>query len=167
LIAFLGSTIGNLPPVTRAGFWSDLAHAMHTGDALLVGFDLVKDRRRLEAAYNDSRNVTAAFNKNVLGVLNRELDADFDPDAFEHVAVYDPGAEWVEMRLRSTRDQSVHVRALELDVWFGRGEEMRTEISAKFRPEQLQRELTAAGLRLSEWWTDHGDDFGLALVTIP
>ena len=138
---------------------------MHAGDALLVGFDLVKDVKRLEAAYNDSRGVTAAFNKNVLSVLNRALDADFDTDAFEHVAVFDRGAEWVEMRLRSACDQNVRVRTLDLDVPFARGEEMRTEISSKFRPERVQRELSEAGLQVWKWWTDHGDDFGLALVT--
>ena len=164
LIALLGSTIGNLPPPARGRFWSDLAATMHPGDAVLVGFDLVKDSRRLEAAYNDSRGVTAAFNTNVLSVLNRELDADFDPDAFEHVAFFDPGAEWIEMRLRSTRDQRVRVRALDLEVAFDAGEEMRTEISAKFRPERVKDELRVAGLHMSEWWTDHGNDFGLALA---
>jgi L-histidine N-alpha-methyltransferase len=164
LIAFLGSTIGNLPPVTRARFWADLAAGMHQGDALLVGFDLVKDVDRLEAAYNDGRGVTAEFNRNVLRVLSRELDADFRPDAFEHVAFFDPDAEWVEMRLRSKTDQRARVRGIELDVSFAAGEEMRTEISAKFRVDRIRDELEAAGLRVAEWWTDAAGDFGLALA---
>jgi len=164
LIAFLGSTIGNLPPTARARFWSDLAQTMHEGDSALVGFDLVKDVDRLEAAYNDGRGVTAEFNRNVLRVLGRELDADFDPDAFEHVAFFDHDAEWIEMRLRSTREQHARVGALDLDVSFGDGEEMRTEISAKFRPEGVRAELASAGLELAEWWTDAAGDFGLGLA---
>lgn len=164
VIALLGSTIGNFAPASRASFWTALRDTMHDGDFLLVGFDLVKDVRRLEAAYNDSRGVTAAFNRNVLSVLNRELEADFDLGSFEHHAFFDPGAEWVEMRLRSTRAQRVRVDALDLDVVFAQGEEMRTEISAKFRREGVDAELATVGLRIAEWWTDHGDDFALALI---
>lgn len=164
LIAFLGSTIGNFPPESRREFWTSLAASMHTDDTALIGFDLVKDVARLEAAYNDSRGVTAEFNKNVVRVLNRELDADLDVDAFEHVAFFDEGAEWIEMRLRCTSEQHARVHALDLDVTFSAGEEMRTEISAKFRPGGVARELAVAGLQLTEWWTDHGDDFGLALA---
>jgi L-histidine N-alpha-methyltransferase len=167
LIAFLGSTIGNLPPSARALFWSDLSATMHAGDFLLVGFDLLKDVARLEAAYNDSQGVTADFNRNVLRVLCRELDATFDPAAFEHIAMFDENEEWIEMRLRSHRDQRALIRALDLDVSFSEGEEMRTEISAKFRPERIRSELGAAGLELTEWWTDSGADFGLAVASKP
>ena len=164
LIAFLGSTIGNLPPASRARFWSRLAAAMETSDRLIVGFDLVKDVGRLEAAYNDGAGVTADFNRNVLRVLNRELESDFDPSAFDHVAFFDDRNEWIEMRLRSTRAQRVRISALGLDLTFDEGEELRTEISAKFRPERLRRELANAGLRLADWWTDDAGDFGLALA---
>ncbi|MGH2758324.1 MAG: L-histidine N(alpha)-methyltransferase, partial [Actinomycetota bacterium] len=165
LIAFLGSTIGNLPPEGRARFWGDLAATTHAGDFLLVGFDLVKDVDRLEAAYNDARGVTADFNRNVLRVLSRELDATFDQHAFEHVAAFDEDAEWIEMRLRSLRAQRAHVGTLGLDVSFTEGEEMLTEISAKFRPDGIRAELAAAGLRVDQWWTDSHGDFGVALAT--
>lgn len=167
LIAFLGSTIGNLTPAGRARFWSELAGVMHEGDALLVGFDLLKDVARLEAAYNDKRGITAEFNRNVLRVLCRELNADLIPDAFEHVAFFDPDSQWMEMRLRSTRDQRARIGELGIDVRFAEGEEMRTEISTKFDPEKVGAELAGAGLRLADWWTDAGGDYGLALATKP
>ena len=110
--------------------------------------------------------MTAAFNRNVLSVLDRELDADFDPDGFDHVAVYDPEAEWIEMRLRSRRAQHVRVDALDLDVEFAAGEELRTEISAKFRRERVERELATAGFELAEWWTDPAGDFALSLSIV-
>jgi L-histidine N-alpha-methyltransferase len=163
LVAFLGSTIGNLAPAPRARFLADLAATLVPGDSLLLGTDLVKDPARLVAAYDDDAGVTAAFNRNVLRVIDRELDADFDPDAFEHVARYDSVAEWIEMRLRATRAQTVHVRALDLDVEFAAGEELRTEISAKFRRDGVERELAAAGFTLAEWWTDPAADFALSL----
>ncbi len=163
LIAFLGGTIGNLPVATRAGFLSALAAAMSPGDSLLLGTDLVKDVGRLEAAYNDADGVTAAFNKNILSVLNRELAADFDPDRFAHVARYEVGEERIEMWLRSSVDQTVRVTALGLAVAFGDGEEMRTEISAKFRRETVEAELAAAGLEIAHWWTDPDGDFALSL----
>jgi L-histidine N-alpha-methyltransferase len=163
LVAFLGSTIGNFAPEPRARFLTDLAATLAPGDALLLGTDLVKDVDRLVAAYDDAAGITAAFNRNVLSVLDRDLDADFDPDAFEHVARWDADAEWIEMRLRSSRAQTVHVRALGLDVHFERGEELRTEISAKFRRDRVERELAAAGFELAEWWTDPAGDFALSL----
>jgi L-histidine N-alpha-methyltransferase len=163
LVAFLGSTIGNLAPAPRAAFLRDLAATLVPGDALLLGTDLVKDAERLVAAYDDAAGVTAAFDKNVLVVLDRELDADFDPDAFDHVARYDPVEEWIEMRLRARRAQVVHLRALDLRVEFGAGEELRTEISAKFRREGVEAELAAAGFELAEWWTDPAGDFALSL----
>lgn len=163
LLAFLGSTIGNLDPGQRAEFLVDVRRTLAAGDAFLLGTDLVKAPERLVAAYDDAEGVTAEFNKNVLAVLNRELDADFDPDAFEHVAIWDARNEWVEMRLRSVRAQTVRVGALDLDVAFAQGEEMRTEISAKFRRETVTAELADAGLRLTHWWTDPAGDFALSL----
>jgi L-histidine N-alpha-methyltransferase len=163
LLAFLGSTIGNLDPEQRAAFLVDLRGTLGEGDVFLLGTDLVKAPERLVAAYDDEQGVTAEFDKNVLHVLNRDLDADFDPDAFEHRAVWDARHEWVEMRLESTVDQRVHVGALDLDVSFERGEQMRTEISSKFRRERVTAELAAAGLRLTHWWTDPDDDFALSL----
>jgi L-histidine N-alpha-methyltransferase len=163
LVAFLGSTIGNLAPAARASFLAELAGALAPGDALLLGTDLVKDVDRLVAAYDDAGGVTAAFNRNVLSVIDRELDADFDPDAFEHVALWNADAEWIEMRLRALRKQTVHVHALGLQVEFAEGEELRTEISAKFRRAGVERELAAAGFDLAEWWTDPAGDFALSL----
>nr|WP_194736554.1 L-histidine N(alpha)-methyltransferase [Actinomadura sp. RB99] len=164
LIAFLGGTIGNMPPADRVGFLGGLRATMDDGDFLLLGADLVKDPGRLVRAYDDAAGVTAEFNKNVLSVIDRELDADFDPDAFEHVAVWDGAEEWIEMRLRSTRDQDVRVGGLDLDVRFAAGEEMRTEISAKFRRERLASELESAGMELAEFWTDEAGDFSLSLA---
>jgi L-histidine Nalpha-methyltransferase len=163
VVAFLGSTIGNFAPAARASFLAELAATLQPGDALLLGTDLVKDPARLVAAYDDADGITAAFNKNVLHVLNRELAADFDPDAFEHVARFDPDAEWIEMRLRAVGAQDARVGALDLDVHFSDGEEMRTEISAKFRRAGVERELAAVGLTLAEWWTDPASDFALSL----
>ncbi|WP_375490949.1 L-histidine N(alpha)-methyltransferase [uncultured Jatrophihabitans sp.] len=163
LLAFLGSTIGNLDPAQRARFLADVRATLADGDALLLGTDLVKSPQRLVAAYDDAAGVTAAFDKNVLTVVNRDLDADFDLDAFAHRAVWDAADEWIEMRLESLREQVVHVRALDLDVPFARGEQIRTEISAKFRRERVERELDAAGLRLRQWWTDPAGDFAVSL----
>jgi L-histidine N-alpha-methyltransferase len=163
LVAFLGSTIGNFAPAERKQFLSEVAENLRPGDALLLGTDLVKDVTRLEAAYNDSLGVTAAFNLNVLTVVNRELGADFAVDRFEHVAFFDRAEEWIEMRLRSLDEQHVRVDALDLDITFAAGEEMRTEISAKFRREKVAAELASAGLRLDQWMTDPQDDFALSL----
>ncbi|HEV3365448.1 MAG TPA: L-histidine N(alpha)-methyltransferase [Acidimicrobiia bacterium] len=165
MIAFLGSTIGNLTPEERARFLADIVAQLEPGDTFLLGTDLVKDVGRLEAAYDDAAGVTAAFNRNVLRRLNRELEADFAPDRFEHVALFDTEREWIEMRLRSAVDQVVTIAALGLTVRFSAGEEMRTEISAKFRPDGLRGELTVAGLELLELWTDPAGDFALSLST--
>ncbi len=146
LIAFLGGTIGNLPPETRAKFLATIASDLEPGDTFLLGTDLVKDTDRLVAAYDDAAGVTAEFNRNVLHVLNRELGADFDPAAFTHVARWNPESEWIEMWLRTDQAQSVKVPELDLVVEFEAGEEMRTEISAKFRREGLTEELAASGL---------------------
>ena len=164
LIAFLGSTLGNFDPDARARFFDDVRGVLGSGDHLLLGIDLVKDADRLVAAYDDARGVTAAFNTNVLHVLNREQKADFDIDAFAHVAVWDAENEWIEMRLRSLRDQSVRIAALDLDLELAAGEEIRTEISAKFRREGIARELDAAGLEIARWWTDEAGDFAVLLA---
>ncbi|GAA4359283.1 L-histidine N(alpha)-methyltransferase [Angustibacter luteus] len=165
LVAFLGSTIGNLEPAPRARFLATIGAGLRRGDAFLLGTDLVKDADRLVAAYDDDSGVTAAFNKNVLAVVNTELDADFDLDAFEHVARWDEHEEWIEMHLRSTRRQTVTVGALDLRVDFAAGELMRTEVSAKFRESGVRRELAAAGLAPLVWWTDPRGDFGVSLST--
>jgi L-histidine N-alpha-methyltransferase len=164
LVAFLGGTIGNLAPDARSAFLAEIAAGLGPDDALLLGTDLVKDVGRLEAAYDDVAGVTAEFNRNVLHVVNRELDANFVPASFEHVARFDPTHEWIEMRLRATAPMAVRVRALDLTVEFAEGEEMRTEISAKFRREGVAAELAAAGLRLAAWWTDPAGDFALSLA---
>ena len=163
LMAFLGGTIGNLLPPERAAFLSSVRSLLSPGDALLLGTDLVKDESVLVPAYDDAAGVTAAFNKNVLTVVNRELGADFDPDAFEHVALWDADNEWIEMRLRSLAEQTVKVPALDLAVDFAAGEEMRTEVSAKFRKEGVGAELSAAGLEPIRWWTDEQGRFALSL----
>jgi L-histidine N-alpha-methyltransferase len=164
LVAFLGSTIGNLLPAERASFLARIRTGLSADDTLLLGTDLVKDPAVLVAAYNDEAGVTAAFNKNVLAVLNHELGADFDLDNFEHVARWDPDQEWIEMRLRTVGAQTVRVPAIDLTVSFEDGEEMRTEISAKFRREGVAAELTAAGFRQQHWWTDRQQRFGLSLA---
>ncbi|WP_314219910.1 L-histidine N(alpha)-methyltransferase [Streptomyces zaehneri] len=165
LVAFLGGTIGNLLPAERALFLASVRALLAPGDALLLGTDLVKDERVLVRAYDDAAGVTAAFNKNVLAVVNRELGADFDPAAFDHVALWDADNEWIEMRLRSRTAQTVKVPALDLAVDFAAGEELRTEVSAKFREEGVRAELSAAGLELSHWWTDGAGRFALSLST--
>jgi L-histidine N-alpha-methyltransferase len=164
MIAFLGGTIGNLRPAERASMLRRLAASMAPGDSFLLGTDLVKDRSRLVAAYDDAAGVTAAFNKNVLTVLNRELGADFDVDRFDHIACFDDDDEWIEMRLRSRGRQRVRIPGLQLDVEFDDGEDLRTEISAKFRPERVRAELEDAGLHLDGWWTDQTGDYALSLA---
>ncbi|MDT0390117.1 L-histidine N(alpha)-methyltransferase [Streptomyces dubilierae] len=163
LVAFLGGTIGNLLPAERAAFLAAVRALLAPGDALLLGTDLVKDEEVLVRAYDDAAGVTAAFNKNVLTVINRELGADFEPGAFDHVALWDAEHEWIEMRLRSRTAQTVKVPALDLAVDFAAGEEMRTEVSAKFRQAGVRAELSAAGLELSHWWTDAAGRFALSL----
>jgi L-histidine Nalpha-methyltransferase len=164
LVAFLGSTIGNLTTGPRADFLATLADTLEPGDALLLGTDLVKDTGRLVRAYDDSAGVTAAFNRNVLAVLNRRLGADFDVDAFAHVAKWNVEERRIEMWLRAVRAARVRVADLELTVDFAAGEEMLTEVSCKFRPDDVAAELAAAGLRRTHWWTDAAGDFGLSLA---
>ncbi|MEU3512208.1 L-histidine N(alpha)-methyltransferase [Streptomyces longwoodensis] len=166
LVAFLGGTIGNLLPAERARFLAAVRALLAPGDALLLGTDLVKDEQVLVRAYDDAAGVTAAFNKNVLAVVDRELGADFDLDAFDHVALWDAAQEWIEMRLRSRTAQTVKVPALGLAVDFAAGEELRTEVSAKFRQEGVRAELAEAGLELARWWTDAEGRFALSLSTV-
>jgi L-histidine Nalpha-methyltransferase len=161
MVAFLGGTIGNLVPADRAVFLAALRGVLHAGEWLLLGTDLVKDPATLVAAYDDAAGVTAEFNRNVLRVLNRELDGDFDVDAFTHVAVWDPEKEWIEMRLRAERALTVHLKRLDLRVLFATGEELRTEVSAKFRRTGVAGELAAAGFAPRQWWTDRDGRFGV------
>ncbi|MET9920316.1 L-histidine N(alpha)-methyltransferase [Streptomyces sp. NPDC006435] len=166
LVAFLGGTIGNLLPEERAVFLRSVRSLLSPGDTLLLGTDLVKDEEVLVAAYDDAAGVTAEFNRNVLRVVNRELGADFDPAGFDHVARWDPEREWIEMRLRAREAHSVKIPELDLVVSFEAGEELRTEVSAKFRREGVRTELAAAGLRLDRWWTDSGGRFALSSSTV-
>ncbi len=163
LFAFLGGTIGNFHPPERAGFLAMLRGLMGPGDRLLLGTDLVKDVAVLEAAYDDGAGVTAEFNRNALRVLNRELGSDFPPERFEHVAFFNEDEAWIEMRLRSLDQRTVRVPGAGIVVHLDEGEEIRTEISAKFTPEKIEHELDAAGLRLEELWTDSGANFALSL----
>ncbi|MFE3686339.1 L-histidine N(alpha)-methyltransferase [Streptomyces sp. NPDC059095] len=165
LVAFLGGTIGNLLPAERAEFLTSVRKLMDPGDSLLIGTDLVKEESVLVRAYDDPTGVTAAFNKNVLSVIDRELDADFDPDDFDHVALWNREEEWIEMRLRARRDVVVKIPELDLVVPFTAGEELRTEISAKFREEGVRAELGAAGFVPTHWWTDAAGRFALSLAT--
>lgn len=164
MIAFLGGTIGNLVPAERAEFLADINEVLEPGELLLLGAGLVIDPAVLVPAYDDAAGVTAEFNRNVLHVLNHRLAADFAPDKFEHVAVWDPENEWIEMRLRATEPMTATVAALDLTVDFAAGEEMRTEISAKFRPETLAAELDAAGFTPAHTWSDPDDRFTLVLA---
>ncbi|ONI85061.1 L-histidine N(alpha)-methyltransferase [Saccharothrix sp. ALI-22-I] len=164
VVAFLGGTIGNLIPEERDKFFASVREVLDAGEWLLLGTDLVKDPDVLVRAYDDAQGVTAEFNRNVLRVINRTLDADFDPDDFEHVALWNAEEEWIEMRLRALRPVKAHVAALDLTVAFAEGEELRTEVSAKFRREGVTRELTAAGFELHRWWTDSAGRFALSLA---
>ncbi len=164
LVALLGSTIGNFTRERRAALLAELTAALEPHDAFLVGTDLVKAVGRLEAAYNDGVGITSAFNHNILSVLNRELEAEFAPERFHHVARWNADDEWIEMLLRATSAQRVHMGALGRDIEFAEGEEMRTEISAKFRRERVEEELAAVGLELVRWWTDPAGDFAVSLA---
>jgi L-histidine N-alpha-methyltransferase len=164
MVAFLGSTIGNLDPDQRRKFLFDLDCVLVSGDTLLLGTDLVKEPKRLVSAYDDSAGLTAAFNRNVLLVLNHELGANFDPSRFDHFAVWNSEASWMEMRLRSTEDQVVQIPGLHMTVSFAAGEELRTEISSKFTAERVQSELSEAGFVVEAMWEDH-EDYLLTLAT--
>jgi L-histidine N-alpha-methyltransferase len=163
LVAFLGGTVGNLVPAERTKFLASVRDVLDEGEWLLLGTDLVKNPEVLVRAYDDAAGVTAEFNRNVLRVLNRELAADFDLTAFDHVALWDYEEEWIEMRLRATRAMEVRVPVVGLTVPFAEGEEMRTEVSAKFRPDRVTAELADAGFAMERWWTDTESRFGVSL----
>lgn len=164
LVAFLGGTIGNLHPTERRSFLHQIRDLLRPGDRLLMGTDLVKDSTRLEAAYDDAAGVTAAFNLNVLAVVNRELGADFDLDRFAHVAFYDAQNAWIEMRLRSLVEQEVSIHDLGMDVTFAAGEEIRTEISCKFTRESVAEMYGDAGFELLEFHTDEDELFAVSIA---
>jgi len=165
MVAFLGGTIGNLRPHERRVFLDQLRAVLEPGEQLLLGTGLVIDEPTLVAAYDDAQGVTAEFNRNVLHVLNRELGADFVPEDFAHVAVWDAENEWIEMRLRARRAMHVRVAELDLEIDFAEGEEMRTEISAKFQPGGVRAALAEAGFDLVRWWADPDRRFALSLAT--
>lgn len=164
LWVFLGGTLGNLRPPARQWLLEHIRRQMGEDGHLLLGTDLVKEPARLVAAYDDASGVTAEFNRNVLRVINGELGADFDAEAFEHRAVWNEEQSWIEMRLRAKKPQSASVSDLGLAVEFAKGEEILTEISAKFTPEMLERELTAAGLGIEAAWQDDNHDFQVTLL---
>lgn len=164
LVVFLGSTIGNLEPEAGAAFLRRVGEQLRTGEGFLLGLDLVKDVARIEAAYNDVPGVTARFNRNVLRVLNRELDADFDLDAFRHLAFYDRERARVEMHLVSERTQEVRIGALDLELRFAPEESIRTELSHKYTRDSAGELLGKAGLRLARWEEDAEGLFALALA---
>jgi L-histidine N-alpha-methyltransferase len=164
LVAFLGGTIGNFLPIDRAKFLSSVRDVLEPGEWLLLGTDLVKDRETLERAYDDAAGVTADFNRNVLRVINERLGADFAVDEFVHESYWDAESEWIEMRLRASRETTVHIPGADLDVHFDEGEYVRTEISAKFRPDGIAAELAAAGFAVEKWWTDTEERYGVTLA---
>jgi len=164
LVAFLGGTIGNLLPDERRQFLHSVRGVLGAGEWLLLGTDLVKDERTLLRAYDDGSGVTADFNRNVLRVINSRLGADFDLSAFDHVAHWDAGAEWIEMRLRARSRQRVAIPGAGIEITVAAGEHIRTEISAKFRRPKVEAELTDAGFGLERWWTDAAGRFGVSLA---
>lgn len=167
LVAFLGSTIGNLDPDGEAvDFLRHVGRAMSREDFFLLGTDLIKDLATLEAAYNDSQGVTAEFNLNILRVINRRFDADFDPAAFEHLAFYDLDHHWIEMRLIARRAQKIRVAALGLDLELAEGEPIRTEISVKFDRPRVERLLDSGGFRLLRWFVDPENKLALSLARL-
>jgi L-histidine N-alpha-methyltransferase len=165
IVALLGGTIGNFPPGTRRALLRKMRALLGGQDRLLLGTDLVKDPAMIEAAYDDPQGVTAEFNRNVLHVINRELEADFSPENFDHIAFFDRRHEWIEMRLRARRPCTVLIADVGLRVEFAPGEELRTEISAKFTRARVQSDFEAVGLALERWYTDPGELFALSLAS--
>ncbi len=165
LVLFLGSTIGNLEVDERRRFLDEVRTLLEPGDAFLCGFDLVKDRAEILRAYDDSAGVTAAFNRNVLRVINRELDADFDVDEFTHVAMYDDELHRIEMHLRTERGGTVSIPGAGMRLDLEPGETLRTEISAKFTRATVERCLGESSMRLAAWFTDPAERFALALAS--
>jgi L-histidine Nalpha-methyltransferase len=164
LVLFLGSTIGNLDRPARQSLLTQIRSLLRRGDRLLLGVDLVKDQAVLEAAYNDAAGVTAAFNRNILRVVNRSLGADFRPEAFRHHALYNATEQRIEMHLVSDRPQTVHVRAIDLTVRLEASETIWTESSYKFTRATTRAMLAAAGLRVAAWHTDRDERFALILA---
>jgi L-histidine N-alpha-methyltransferase len=164
LLLFLAGTIGNLHPDEVPAFFETAAGVLAPGDGFLVGVDLVKDEARLHAAYNDSRGVTAEFNRNILRVLNARLGASFDPSDFEHRAFYDAERQWIEMRLRARRRVSVRIPAADLTLRLEPGDEIRTELSCKYTRESFVARLRGSGLTLERWFTDPEVLFASALL---
>ena len=164
LIIFLGSTVGNLDPAARKGFLDEIAGLMDPGDHFLIGADLVKDIAVLEAAYNDADGITEAFNKNVLHVINRELNGNFDPDRFDHLAFFDTQNSWIEMRLVARSPHPVVIEDLDLEIDLAQDEFITTEISTKFVLDDISEEISATGMRIKETWTDERGDFALILA---
>jgi L-histidine N-alpha-methyltransferase len=164
MVAFLGGTIGNLDPEQRARFLFDLNCTMSSDDSFLLGTDLVKDRARLVAAYDDAAGVTAEFNRNVLYVLNQQLGGDFDPERFRHVALWNEDDQWIEMRLRAEEAFDVSLADAGITVHFEEGEDLLTEISAKFTPARVEAELARAGFVVEEMWGAEEGEFLLTLA---
>ena len=164
LMLFLASTIGNLKPDEAATFMKAAAAQLEPGDGFLVGFDLVKERGRLEAAYNDAEGVTAEFNQNILRVLNARFDADFDPEAFEHVAFFDEDESWMDLRLRATRPMNVRIAAADLTLDLAEGDEIRTEVSCKYTAGSAAALAAKGGLTIDHWFTDAEHLFALGLL---
>ena len=165
LIAFLGSTIGNLYPDRRARLLAEIAATLASGDAFLLGVDLVKDAGRIEAAYNDSKGVTEAFVRNGLVAVNRELRADFDQARLAFEARWDADHEWMDIGFHARSPHTVTIEELEVVVPLAEGERLRFEVSSKFRREGIERELAEAGLQLDAWWPDAANEFALALAS--
>ncbi len=164
MVAFLGGTIGNLDPAQRARFLFDLNCTMSSDDSLLLGTDLVKDPRRLVAAYDDAAGITADFNRNVLHVLNEQLGGDFDPEQFHHVALWNEEEQWIEMRLRADEATEISLSEAGITVSFDEGEDLLTEISAKFTPARVEEELNEAGFVLEDMWGAEDGEFLLTLA---
>ncbi|MCX6398721.1 MAG: L-histidine N(alpha)-methyltransferase [Propionibacteriales bacterium] len=167
MVAFLGGTIGNLYLEERSAFLGALADLLEPGDSVLLGTDLVKSTDRLIAAYNDEAGVTEEFIRNSLTVVNRELGADFDPGAFSYIPFWDAHMERIDMRLRAEVPQRVNVPGADLVLDLAVGEEIRVEISTKFRVSKIAAELEAAGLDVARVWTDEPGDFALTLAVKP
>jgi L-histidine Nalpha-methyltransferase len=166
LIAFLGSTVGNLYPPRRAGLFRSVTSVLAPGDAFLLGVDLVKDPAQIEAAYNDPGGVTERFVRNVFAVVNRALRGDFDQSRFAFESRWDADREWMDIGFRSREAQTVRLEELEIELAFAADEQLRVEVSTKFRRDGVEAELAAAGLRPSMWWTDHAGRFALVLATV-
>jgi L-histidine N-alpha-methyltransferase len=167
MVAFLGGTIGNLYLEERRAFLGALADVLEPGDSLLLGTDLVKSADRLIAAYHDPGGVTAEFVTNSLRVLNRELGADFDPDNWSYIPFWDAHMERMDLRLRSETPQRVTIPGADLVLDLAVGEEIRVEISTKFRVSKIAAELEQAGFGVTRVWTDAPADFALTLATKP